>query len=108
MICKFKKSFEEIFLNVLLDGIDLLKKLFQFNFDKRLIVEQVLSYLYVVRFYNFEEELLMDYDVIFVLNDDVQLSVEEYRVKFYEVSLRFNFSLSVMKEFSFEAGLFKK
>lgn len=108
MICKFKKSFEEIFLNVLLDGIDLLKKLFQFNFDKRLIVEQVLSYLYVVRFYNFEEELLMDYDVIFVLNDDVQLSVEEYRVKFYEVGLRFNFSLSVTKEFCFEAGLFKK
>lgn len=108
MICKFKKSFEEIFLNVLLDGIDLLKKLFQFNFDKRLIVEQVLSYLYVVRFYNFEEELLMDYDVIFVLNDDVQLSVEEYRVKFYEVGLRFNFSLSVTKEFSFEVGLFKK
>lgn len=108
MTCKPKKSLEEILPNAPPDGIDLLKKLLQFNPDKRLTAEQALSHPYVARFHNPEEEPSMDYDVIPALNDDVQLSVEEYRVKLYEVGLRLNFSLSVMKESSFEAGLFKK
>ena len=108
MTCKPKKSLEEILPNAPPDGIDLLKKLLQFNPDKRLTAEQALSHPYVARFHNPEEEPSMDYDVIPALNDDVQLSVEEYRVKLYEVGLRLNFSLSVTKESSFEAGLFKK
>lgn len=84
MACKPKKSIEEILPNAPSDGIDLLKKLLQFNPEKRLTAEQALSHPYVARFHNPEEEPSMDYDVIPALNDDVQLSVEEYRVKLYE------------------------
>lgn len=85
MALKPKKSLEEIIPNAPPDGIDLLKKLLQFNPDKRLTAEQALSHPFVVRFHNPDEEPSMDYDVIPALDDDVQLSVEEYRVKLYEV-----------------------
>ena len=39
--------------------------------------------------HNPEEEPAMDYDVIPALDDDVQLTVEEYRVKLYEVGTLF-------------------
>lgn len=39
----------------------------------------------MARFHNPDEEPSMDYDVIPALDDDVQLSVDEYRVKLYEV-----------------------
>ena len=85
MALKPKKSLEEIIPNAPPDGIDLLKKLLQFNPDKRLTAEQALSHPFVARFHNPDEEPSMDYDVIPALDDDVQLSVEEYRVKLYEV-----------------------
>lgn len=84
MACKPKRSLEDVIPNAPPDGIDLLKKLLQFNPDKRLTAEQALKHPFVARFHNPEEEPSMDYDVIPALNDDVQLSVEEYRVKLYE------------------------
>ena len=86
MACKPKRSLEDIIPNAPPDGIDMVKKLLQFNPDKRLTAEQALKHPFVARFHNPEEEPCMDYDVIPALNDDVQLSVEEYRVKLYEVS----------------------
>lgn len=84
MACKPKKSLEEVIPNAPPDGIDLLKKLLQFNPDKRLTADQALKHPFVARFHNPDEEPSMDYDVIPALDDDVQLSVEEYRVKLYE------------------------
>ena len=94
MACKPKRSLEDVIPNAPPDGIDLLKKLLQFNPDKRLTAEQALKHPFVARFHNPEEEPCMDYDVIPALNDDVQLSVEEYRVKLYEVSACIWFVLS--------------
>lgn len=37
------------------------------------------------RFHNAAEELSLNYDVVPPLSDDVQLTVEEYRNKLYEV-----------------------
>ena len=85
MAFKPKKSLEEVIPNAPPDGIDLLKKLLQFNPDKRLTAEQALKHPFVARFHNPDEEPSMDYDVIPALDDDVQLSVDEYRVKLYEV-----------------------
>lgn len=96
MACKPKRSLEDVIPNALPDGIDLLKKLLQFNPDKRLTAEQALKHPFVARFHNPEEEPSMDYDVIPALNDDVQLSVEEYRVKLYEVSACVWFGLSTL------------
>lgn len=99
MACKPKRSLEDVIPSAPPDGIDLLKKLLQFNPDKRLTAEQALKHPFVARFHNPEEEPSMDYDVIPALNDDVQLSVEEYRVKLYEVSACVLFVLSTYFEF---------
>lgn len=99
MACKPKRSLEDIIPNAPPDGIDMLKKLLQFNPDKRLTAEQALKHPFVARFHNPEEEPSMDYDVIPALNDDVQLSVEEYRVKLYEVSTCVWFGLNTLFEF---------
>lgn len=101
MACKPKRSLEDVIPSAPPDGIDLLKRLLQFNPDKRLTAEQALKHPFVARFHNPEEEPSMDYDVIPALNDDVQLSVEEYRVKLYEVSAHVLFVLIVMNLYFF-------
>ena len=68
------------------DSVDLMKKLLRFNPDKRLTAEQALKHPYVRRFHNPTEEKNIGYNVVPPLSDDVQLSVEEYRNKLYEVS----------------------
>ena len=85
MAFKPKKSFEELIPNAPADGIDLLKRLLQFNPDKRLTAEEALKHPYVARFHNPDDEPSLDCDIVPSLDDDVQLSVDEYRVKLYEV-----------------------
>ncbi len=86
LCCRPRRSFEEMLPDVSDDAIDLLKKLTKFNPDKRLTAEQALKHPYVRRFHNPTEERNIGYDVVPPLADDVQLSVEEYRNKLYEVS----------------------
>lgn len=105
MACKPKRSLEDVIPSAPPDGIDLLKGLLQFNPDKRLTAEQALKHPFVARFHNPEEEPSMDYDVIPALNDDVQLSVEEYRVKLYEVSAQYLYCLNTKFEFIVFSGL---
>lgn len=40
----------------------------------------------LIRFHNAAEEISLNYDVVPPLSDDVQLTVEEYRNKLYEVT----------------------
>lgn len=82
---KPKKCLEDMLPHSPSDAIDLLKRLLHFNPDKRLTAEQALAHPYVAKFHNPEEEISLDYDIVPPLDDDVQLSVEEYRVKLYEV-----------------------
>ncbi|XP_049607023.1 mitogen-activated protein kinase 15 [Syngnathus scovelli] len=67
------------------DALDLLKGLLVFNPDKRLTAEKALRHPYVARFHNPGKEPSLNYDVILPLDDDVQLSVEQYRNKLYEM-----------------------
>ncbi|XP_075705567.1 mitogen-activated protein kinase 15 isoform X2 [Rhinoderma darwinii] len=69
------------------EAIDLLSKLLVFNPDKRLTAEEVLQHPYVRRFHSAAGEPALDYDVILPLDDDIQLSVAEYRNKLYEMIL---------------------
>ncbi|NWX92608.1 MK15 kinase, partial [Nothoprocta ornata] len=81
-------TFEEILpSSTPLHALDLLKKLLVFNPDKRLTAEEALQHPYVKRFHCPAREPSLDYDVILPLDDDIQLSVAEYRNKLYEMIL---------------------
>ncbi|XP_030046024.1 mitogen-activated protein kinase 15-like [Microcaecilia unicolor] len=69
------------------EALDLVKKLLVFNPDKRLTAEEALEHPYVRRFHCPLREPALDYDVILPVDDDIQLSVAEYRNKLYEMIL---------------------
>ncbi|XP_028254897.1 mitogen-activated protein kinase 15 isoform X2 [Parambassis ranga] len=69
------------------DALDLLRGLLVFNPDKRLTAEQALQHPYVARFHNAAKEPALNYDVVLPVDDDVQLSVVQYRNKLYEMIL---------------------
>lgn len=85
MLCKPKKSLEECIPTAPSDGLDLLKRLLQFNPDKRLTADEALHHPFVARFHNPDDEPSLGYEVIPALDDDVQLTVEQYRTKLYQV-----------------------
>uniref|UniRef100_A0A8C1T254 Mitogen-activated protein kinase 15 n=1 Tax=Cyprinus carpio TaxID=7962 RepID=A0A8C1T254_CYPCA len=68
------------------DALDLVQHLLVFNPDKRLSAEEALQHPYVSKFHNPAREPSLVYDVILPVDDDVQLSVTQYRNKLYEVS----------------------
>uniref|UniRef100_A0A3Q3XLX2 Mitogen-activated protein kinase 15 n=1 Tax=Mola mola TaxID=94237 RepID=A0A3Q3XLX2_MOLML len=67
------------------DALDLLRGLLVFNPDKRLTAEQALQHPYVDRFHSPAKEPALNYDVVLSVDDDVKLSVVQYRNKLYEV-----------------------
>ncbi|KAM9340055.1 mitogen-activated protein kinase 15 [Symphorus nematophorus] len=69
------------------DALDLLRGLLVFNPDKRLTAEQALQHPYVARFHSPAKEPALNYDVVLPVDDDVQLSVVQYRNKLYEMML---------------------
>ncbi|XP_062622189.1 extracellular signal-regulated kinase 2-like isoform X2 [Saccostrea cucullata] len=85
---KSKKSLEELLPDAPKDGIDLLKRLLLFNPDKRITADEALRHPYISRFHNAAEEISLNYDVVPPLSDDVQLTVEEYRNKLYEMIIQ--------------------
>ncbi|XP_038601917.1 mitogen-activated protein kinase 15 [Tachyglossus aculeatus] len=69
------------------EALDLLKRLLVFNPDKRLTAGEALQHPYVKRFHCPAKEPVLDSDVMLPVDDDVQLSVAEYRNKLYEMIL---------------------
>ncbi|TKS88418.1 Mitogen-activated protein kinase 15 [Collichthys lucidus] len=69
------------------DALDLLRGLLVFNPDKRLTAEEALQHPYVARFHSPAKEPALNYDVVLPVDDDVQLSVVQYRNKLYEMML---------------------
>lgn len=84
LLNKPRKSLEDLLPTAPVDGLDLLRRLLQFNPDKRPTAEEVLQHPYVSRFHNPNDEPSLDHQVTPPLSDDLQLSVEEYRKKLYE------------------------
>ncbi|KAI6214683.1 Mitogen-activated protein kinase [Aphelenchoides besseyi] len=66
-------------------AIDLINRLLIFAPHKRLNVEQCLVHPYVLQFHNPVEEPALNYDVTLPLPDHIQLTVQEYREKLYEM-----------------------
>ncbi|XP_025946618.1 mitogen-activated protein kinase 15 [Apteryx rowi] len=88
MSSRQRVTFEEILpSSTPLHALDLLKKLLVFNPHKRLTAEEALQHPYVKRFHCPAREPSLGYDVILPLDDDIQLSVAEYRNKLYEMIL---------------------
>ncbi|XP_065669565.1 extracellular signal-regulated kinase 2 isoform X2 [Hydra vulgaris] len=83
-----RKSLNDLFPDSPDDALDLLNKLLQFNPDKRITAEEALSHPYLSKFHNPSQELELTYDVVPPVDDDVQLSVAEYRTKLYESILQ--------------------
>ncbi|XP_060077453.1 extracellular signal-regulated kinase 2-like [Ylistrum balloti] len=85
---KPKRSFEDMLPEAPKEAIDLLRRLLHFNPDKRITADEGLRHPYVSRFHNPSEEKSIDYDVVPPLSDDVQLTVDEYRNKLYEMIMQ--------------------
>nr|XP_060632043.1 mitogen-activated protein kinase 15 [Anolis sagrei ordinatus] len=68
-------------------ALDLLKRLLAFNPEKRPTAEEALEHPYVRRFHSLAREPSLRGSVVLPLDDDVQLSVAEYRNKLYEMIL---------------------
>lgn len=86
---RVRKPLDDLLIDVPADALDLLHALLQFNPDKRLSAEQALKHPYVKRFHNAADEKLIGRNVVTPVVDDVQLSVDEYRTKLYDVSVSY-------------------
>lgn len=71
--------------NVPNDALDLINELLVFNPHKRLTAEEALDHEYVSRFHDPLQEIAMQCTVTIPLNDDIRLSVDDYRNKLYEL-----------------------
>uniref|UniRef100_A0A3P9KA90 Mitogen-activated protein kinase 15 n=1 Tax=Oryzias latipes TaxID=8090 RepID=A0A3P9KA90_ORYLA len=79
------------------DALNLVKGLLVFNPEKRLTAEQALQHPYVARFHNPAKEPSLNYDVVLPVDDDVQLSVVQYRNKLYEMMLEWKSKNAMLK-----------
>ncbi|CAF4281319.1 unnamed protein product, partial [Adineta steineri] len=80
-----KKSLDNLLPNAGEEALDLLRRLLHFNPDKRITAEDGVRHPYVISFHNSNDEMTKGYDVVPQLSDDIQLSVDEYRKKLYEL-----------------------
>lgn len=81
-----KSSLEALLPGADADGVELVRQLLHFSPDRRLTAAQACRHAYVRRFHNPTEEVTLNVDVRPPIDDNVQLSVHEYRQKLYEVS----------------------
>uniref|UniRef100_A0A8C2KYI1 Mitogen-activated protein kinase 15 n=1 Tax=Cyprinus carpio TaxID=7962 RepID=A0A8C2KYI1_CYPCA len=80
------------------DALDLVQRLLVFNPDKRLSAEEALQHPYVSKFHNPAREPSLVYDVLLPVDDDIQLSVTQYRNKLYEMILEKRASRQMQKQ----------
>ena len=70
------------------DAVDLVKKLLRVIPEERTTADEALSHPYVLKFHNPAAERTMKRDIIPPLSDDIQLSIDQYRDKLYEIIRR--------------------
>nr|KAG5703246.1 hypothetical protein BaRGS_034157 [Batillaria attramentaria] len=83
-----KKPLEDMLSEAPVEGVDLMRRLLQFNPDKRITADEALRHPFVSRFHNPAEEVSLNFDVVPPLSDDVQLTVDQYRSKLYEMIMQ--------------------
>ncbi|VDN04672.1 unnamed protein product [Thelazia callipaeda] len=80
-----RKSLEAFFENHDPQAIDLIQRLLIFAPHKRLNVDQCLMHPYVLPFHSPIDEPTLTYDVLLPLPDHIQLNVDDYRNKLYDL-----------------------
>ncbi|XP_018407232.1 PREDICTED: putative serine/threonine-protein kinase C05D10.2 [Cyphomyrmex costatus] len=80
---KPKRTLKDLLPEVSENALDLISNLIVFNPTQRLTAVEALEHLYVADFHRKGNEPERGFSVIPLLNDDVQLSVDEYRNKLY-------------------------
>jgi len=79
-----KKLLEDLVPNISKESCDLIRRLLQFNPNKRITADEALTHPYVLNFHNLKEEISKGYDVVPQLNDNIRLTIDEYRNKLYQ------------------------
>uniref|UniRef100_A0A0N5BHX8 Mitogen-activated protein kinase n=1 Tax=Strongyloides papillosus TaxID=174720 RepID=A0A0N5BHX8_STREA len=82
---KTRKPLDSLFINCDPNAIDLVYRILTFAPHKRLTVEQCLVHPYVLQFHNPYDEPALNYDVTLPLPDHIQLTIDDYRNKLYEL-----------------------
>ena len=67
------------------DAVDLVRQLLKIIPDERTTANVAINHPYVAKFHNPAAERAMKKDVIPPLSDDIQLSIDQYRGKLYEI-----------------------
>uniref|UniRef100_A0A1X7TBH5 Protein kinase domain-containing protein n=1 Tax=Amphimedon queenslandica TaxID=400682 RepID=A0A1X7TBH5_AMPQE len=65
-------------------SLDLLNKLLNFNRNKRLTAENCLEHPYLSKFHDSDKEPVIWYQIVPVIDDNVQLTAHEYREQLYK------------------------
>lgn len=80
-----RKTLESIISTNNPHALDLIHRLLIFAPHRRLTVEQCLVHPYVIQFHNPADEPILPYDVNLPLPDHIQLSIDDYRNKLYDM-----------------------
>ena len=70
------------------DAVDLVRQLLRVIPEERITADEAITHPYVYKFHNPAFERTLTGDVIPPLSDDIQLSIEQYRNKLYEIIRR--------------------
>jgi len=81
---KQHRTFEQLYPNCSPEAIDLLKKLLQFNPDKRLTADETLKHPYLAQFHSPCEEPRLSAPIQISIDDNKRLSIGEYRRYLYK------------------------
>lgn len=78
------KTLNEMYPKAAQDAVDLMKKLLQFNPEKRITADEALNHPFVSLFHNPADEPNCPHPIRLYFNDNKKYSINEYREKLYQ------------------------
>jgi len=73
----------QLFPNASEHAVDLLRRLLEFNPEKRITAEEALRHPYLAQFHNPADEPSCDHIITIPINDNTKYTIQEYREKLY-------------------------